>query len=352
MRNPETKPGSVRGAAALALVAAVGTALAITTQAEAGAKAEVELKIATVAPEGSSWMKTMRDIDAEVRKATGDAVGFKVYPGGVQGDEIVVLRKIRSGQLHGGGFTGLGLGQIAPATRVMEVPFLFDNYAQIDKAYECVGSSLEKHLQEGGFTLLGWAEVGFVYLFSKDPIATQADLKKAKMWLWEGDPLAESFYRHMGVVPVPLPVTDVMTSLQTRLIDAVYASPYACVALQWFTRVGSFTDVPITFASGAVVVSSEAFNRIPAAQREPVLRICRTRFRQLVEKSRTQNDEGLVEIEKSGVKRVAVTAAELQRFREVGKAVWEEQKGKLYPPALLDAVQRRDCAGSGSSSSR
>ncbi len=315
------------------------------------AKPEVELKLATVAPEGSSWMKTMRVIDAEVRAATGDSVGFKIYPGGVQGDEIVVLRKVRSGQLHGGGFTGVGLGVIAPSLRVMELPFLFPDDAAIDKAYECVGPQLEEQLHQGGFTLLGWAEVGFVHLFSKTPLATQAQLKKAKMWLWEGDPLAEAFYKAFDVVPVPLAVTDVMTALQTGLIDAVYASPLACLALQWFTRVDHFTDVPITFASGAVVVDNDAFARIPAAHRDSVQRICRTRFRQLVLDTRRQNDESLAEIAKSGVERVAVSAEDLQRFQSVGKTVWQELKDKLYTAELLDAVQRRDCAASSSNRS-
>jgi len=318
----------------------------------AEAKPEVELKLATVAPEGSSWMKTMRAIDTEVRAATGGKVGFKIYPGGVQGDEMVVLRKVRSGQLHGGGFTGVGLGVIAPALRVMELPFLFPDYAAIDKAYDCVGPQLEAQLLQGGFTLLGWAEVGFVHLFSKAPLATQAELKKAKMWLWEGDPLAESFYRAFGVVPVPLAVTDVMTALQTGLIDAVYASPLACLALQWFTRVHHFTDVPITFASGAVVVDKAAFERIPAQHRDSVQRICRTRFRELVLATRKQNDEALVEIAKNGVGRVAVSAEELRAFQSVGKSVWQEQKGKLYTAELLDAVQRRDCAAGSSSSAR
>ena len=322
------------------------------TGAAGAAKAEYELKLATVAPEGSTWMKTMREIDTAVRSATAGAVGFKVYPGGVQGDEMVVLRKVRSGQLHGGGLTGLGLGAIAPATRVMELPFLFESYADIDKAYDCVGADLEKRLQDGGFTLLGWAEVGFVYLFTKDPIATQNDLKKAKMWLWEGVPLAESFYRQAGIVPVPLAVTDVMTSLQTRLIDAVYSSPLACLALQWFTRIGHCTDLPITFASGAVVVSNDAWRRIPEAHRTTVLAICRQHFRVLVERSRTQNAEALEEIEKSGVKRVTVAPAEVQRFRAIGQAVWQEQQGKLYPAELLEAVRRRDCAPGAAGTSR
>jgi len=250
----------------------------------------------------------------------------------------VVLRKIRSGQLHGGGLSGLGLGAIAPATRVMELPFLFDRYAQVDRAYAAIGDSLEAQLRDGGFQLLGWAEIGFVYLFAKKPIATQADLKTAKMWLWEGDPLAESFYRQAEVVPVPLAITDVMTSLQTGLIDAVYSSPLACLALQWFTRVSDYTDLPLTFASGAVVLSREGFERIPVAHRPVVLEICRRRFRELVEKTRTQNDQALHEIANQGVKRVPVAAAEAQRFKAIGQRVWADQAGRLYSQRLLDSV--------------
>ncbi|MFQ5601098.1 MAG: TRAP transporter substrate-binding protein DctP [Candidatus Krumholzibacteriia bacterium] len=302
------------------------------------AKPKHQLKLATVAPEGSTWMKVMREIDAEVRRTTDNAVGFKVYPGGVQGDERVVLRKTRAGQLHGGGLTGLGLGLIATEVRVVELPFLFDSYEQIDLAYERIGERLESYLEDAGYTLLGWAEVGFVYLFSKQPIAAQADLRSAKMWLWEGDPLAAAFYRSADVVPVPLAVTDVMTSLQTRLIDAVYSSPLACLALQWFTRVSYFTDVPLTFGSGAVVVSNESFERIPEEHRETVLRICRERFRKLVERTRAQNEEALLEIEKQGVRRVSVPPQELERFRAVGVRVWKEQAGELYPQELLDEV--------------
>ncbi len=108
--------------------------------------------------------------------------------------------------------------------------------------------------------------------------------------------------------------------------------------MQWFTRVSHYTDVPITFASGAVVVSNKAFNKIAAEHRDTVLKICRTRFRELVEKTRVQNAESLVEIGKNGVQRVEVQQAEIDRFRAIGEKVWEEQVDKLYPRALLDQV--------------
>lgn len=323
-------------AAALAVAAVL---VAGGPPAAVAANPKVQLRIATVAPEGSTWMQVMREIDAQVRKETHDEVGFKIYAGGVQGDEKVVLRKVRSGQLHGGGLTGLGLGEIAPALRVLEVPFLFENHAQIDRVYDELGARFEAILNEGGYTLLGWADVGFVYLFSKSPIATQADLKSAKMWLWEGDPLAESFFRAVGVVPVPLAITDVMTSLQTRLVDGVYASPLGCLALQWFTRVEHYTDLPVTFATGAVIVSNEAFEKVPAAQRPVVLRICRARFEELVARTRAEDASALEEIRKSGVEPVKVAAAEAAAFVRQGRGVREEQAGKLYPRELLEAVE-------------
>jgi len=325
-----------RAARAVSL-ALVGVVAAVAVVAGAPAP-KYQLKIATVAPEGSTWMRVMREIDAQVRRDTGGEVGFKIYPGGVQGDEMVVLRKVRSGQLHGGGLTGQGLGQIAPAVRVLEVPFVLQDYAALDRVRDAVGTRLEAVLHDGGYTVLGWADVGFVYLFSRQPIASQADLKQAKMWLWEGDPLAEAFFKAAGVVPVPLPMTDVLTSLQTRLVDAVYSSPLACVATQWFTRVSHYTDLPVTFATGAVVVSNTAFEGIPAAHRDTVKRICATQFRALQLEARKQDAAALVEIQKSGVKTVTVTAAERERFEAVGRGVRTELVGKLYPQDLLDAV--------------
>lgn len=308
----------------------------------------VLLKIATVAPENTSWMKTMHEIDDTVRAETGGAVGFKIYGNGVMGDEPVVLRKIRSGQLQGGGFTGRGLGIIEPSLRVMEIPFLFEDYAAVDRTRDKLDDDLEQRVRKAGYTVLGWADVGFVYLFSRQPIATEKDLKTAKMWVWEGDPLAEAFFKAVGVVPVPLPITDVVTSLQTHLVDCVYSSPLACLGLQWFTRVSNYTNVPVTFATGAVIVSNESFDAIPEQHRSTVRRICHEKFRELTLRTRKEDAEALTEIEKSGVHRVEMQEAEVAHFRTVGAEVARQEVGVLYPQELLDAVRAAAASAAGS----
>ena len=93
------------------------------------------IKFATLAPEGSSWMKSMRKLSDKINKATDGNVVFRFYPGGVSGDEKDVIRKIRIGQLHGAGFTGVGLGQILPEVRVLDLPFLFDSDEEIQHMY-------------------------------------------------------------------------------------------------------------------------------------------------------------------------------------------------------------------------
>lgn len=319
---------------------AAGIATGVFAQDQVAMAANVELKIATLAPDGSTWMKEMRALDTEVRAKTNGEVGLRFYPGGIQGSEDVVLRKIRSGQLHGAGFTGVGLGQIAPSLRVLELPFLFENSDEVHAVHAKLDPLFEEKLQAGGYTLLGWSEVGFVHVYSKDPITTAAQLCSAKVWLWEGDPLAEAFLKAVGVSPIPLDVTDVMTSLQTGLVNTVYVSPLACIALQWFTRVGYVTDLPLTHGLGAVVVTNEAWGKIPPAHQPVVRELCEHYFERLRVATVVDNEKSAVVISESGVKTVAPAAADAAEFRALGAKVAEELVGKLYDQAMLDEVRR------------
>ncbi len=336
------RPGSARvhsGCFWLAWIAACVLCLPAPAEAQAPRKkAKYELKIATVAPEGSTWMNVMNELDAEIREKTGGNVGLRFYPGGIQGEDLVVLRKIRAGQLHGGGFTGVGLGEIDPTLRVMEVPFLFQNPAEVRAVHEKLDPLFERRLHDAGYTLVGWAEVGFVYLYSKAPVTSTAELKQQKVWLWEGDPLAEAFLRAAGVAPVPLSITDVLTSLQTGLITTVYITPYSCIGMQWFSRVSYTTDIPLTFSIGAVVVTNESWDRIPAADQPIVRELCRTYFGKLTEATAADDRKSMEVIANSGVKSVVPPASEIESFHRIGEKVRGELVGKLYDQATLDQV--------------
>jgi len=221
------------------------------------------LKFATLAPAGTTWVKLLEEWAEQVKTESGGRLVFKIYPGGVQGDEPDVLKKIRFGQLQGGAFTGYGIGQIYSPARVLELPFLFENLDEFDYVRERLMPSIEQGYRDNGYELVGWMEVGFIFFFSREPIATLDDLRKRRIWFWQGDPLSKAFFDAGGLSPVPLSIIDVYTSLSTGMIDTVYAPPLGAIALQWFTKTQYITNVPMANGIGSLVVSRRFYQDLP-----------------------------------------------------------------------------------------
>jgi TRAP-type C4-dicarboxylate transport system substrate-binding protein len=322
----------------------VGIALTIVlllcADARGFAQPQYIIKFATIAPEGSTWMNVMKEYDAAIRKESGGRLGFKIYPSGVQGEDKDVIRKIRLGQLHSAGFTGVGLGEIAPKVRVLDAPFLFENYDEVDHVYAAFDKEFSQEFNAKGFILLGWAEVGFVYVFTNTPIHTLADMSGVKMWMWEGDPIAEATFKAFGIRPIPLSIVDVFTSLQTGLINGAYISPYAAIALQWNTRVKYMLGVPLADASGAVVVSKKMFDILPADLQEILQRNGRKFMRDLTQKSREENAAAIKTMKNNGIQETSIASSKtLQEYIASGKEARHSLVGKLYDQSFLDRVE-------------
>ena len=301
---------------------------------------EFTIKFATLAPEGSTWINVMKEYDAAVRKESGGRLGFRMYPGGVAGDEKDVVRKIRLGQLHSAGVTGFGIGEIAKSARVLDAPFLFKNTAEIDHIVEQFDGELRKEFENNGFVLLGWAEVGSVYIISKTPIAKINDLRNIKMWEWEGDPVADITFKTIGINPIQLSITDVVTSLQTGLISGAYASPLAIVSLQWNSATNYLMDYPLTNASGAVVVVKREFDKMPADLQQILLKNGKIFMRKLTEQSRKDNVKSLETLKKNKMIFVKPDANEVKSYNEIGMKARKGLVGKLYSEDLLNRVEK------------
>ena len=298
------------------------------------------IKFATVAPEGSTWMNVMKEYDQAIRKESGGRLGFKMYPGGVQGDEKDLLRKIKLGQLQSAGVTGNGLTTVAPKARILDSPFLFKSYDEVDNIYKKFDEEFNQAFEENGFVNLGWAEVGFVYIFTNTPIKTTDDMKGVKMWMWEGDPIAEKAFSALGIHPIPLSITDVLTSLQTRLIDGVYTSPLAAIVLQWFSRVKYMLDMPLADASGAVVLSKKKFDELPPDLQEILLRNGKKYMQKLTQQSRLDNAKSIETLKKNGITIVSPPSDKaIASYEEIGKQARRALVGKLFPEELLNRVE-------------
>lgn len=298
-----------------------------------------EIKFAVLAPEGSTWMNLMRELDEEIKKETDGKLSFRIYPGGISGDEIDVIRKMNLGSIDSTGFTGVGLGQILPSVRILELPRLFTSQEEIDYVVKKLTPDFEKEFLKKGYILLGWAEVGFVNIFSNKKIESIKDLNGLKMWAWEGDPLVKELFSKLKIMPNEMAVTDVYTSLQTGLIDSVYISPLAAIALQWFTRTKYMNTLKLTNATGAILISKKAFNKLNPENQT----LLKNKFKSFSEKikkaSRDDNEKAYITLKDHNIIFTELDKESLEEFDKISKEVWASLAGKLYSEELLKKVK-------------
>lgn len=298
------------------------------------------IKVAMVTPEGSAWTNAMHAASEQIREQTSGKLAFTIYAGGVSGDEVDVLRKMRARRLDAAGFSGVGLGKILPRIRVLEAPLLFGSHKQLDRVKTALFEELAADFLAKGYVLLGFAEAGFVYLFAKKDISSDPAFQKAKMWTWKGDPVAEKFLRHCGLRTFPLHLADVHTGLETGMIDAFYSPPLAAVAFQWYGRIDHMLDFPVVNSTGAMLMRKEAFARLSADQQKILKTVVGDACRQLVARTRKDNAEAIEVIKEQGVKVLSPDNALVTRLRSAAEKTRRESIPAIYDQATLSRVQK------------
>jgi len=313
----------------------LGLSLLLPTQTYA-----TTFKIASIAPDGTSWMNEMRKGAEEIKARTGGRVEFRFYPGGIMGNDKSVLRKIRVGQLHGGAITGGGLAEIYPEAQVYTIPFLFRDYAEVDAIRRQIDPVLLDGLKEKGFISFGISEGGFAYLMSTSPIAGIDDLAGHKVWVPEGDEVSRAAFEASKVSPVSLPLTDVLTGLQTGLIDTVAGSAVGAIALQWHTRVKYLTYAPLAYLYGTLVLQRRAFEKLSAADRQVVNEAMSAVFSRLNEQNRKDDASALQALRTQGITFVEPSPEETERWRRsVDSAMDKLLQQGLFDPTILRRIE-------------
>jgi TRAP-type transport system periplasmic protein len=307
-------------------------------QSALGAEKNLVIKIATLAPEGSSWMKAFALLNAEVMKKTENKIQFKIYPGGVLGDEMDMLRKMRIGQIQGAYLTSGGLSVIFNEVDVLQVPFLFQKYEEVDAALTRMDLFFRKGFEENGYVLLGWSEAGFAYLMSTVPVPGVSDLKKAKVWIWEDSSMAKMIFDEAGVKAIPLSLPDVLVGLQTGLVEVVYAPPTAAISLQWFTKIKYVTDLPLVYVAGGIVVRKDVFSQMPLPSQNIILESFRNHLGQLKGAIRNENREAIKVMVKQGVKLVTSSKEQLDEFKKLSARAMSHPIGQSFSKKSLEEV--------------
>ena len=284
----------------------------------------VTLKIATISPEGSVWMQALRDAGETVEARTEGRVKLKFYPGGVQGDDKAVLRKMRVGSLHGGVMTVGILAQAFADLQLYGLPLVFSSTEELEFVRSKMDAELLSGLEDAGYVGFGIAEIGFAYAMSQSKVESVADMQAKKVWVPDGDVGSAKALEAFGIKPIPLTIGDVLGGLQTSLIDTIAAPPVGTITLQWHTRLDYLLDVPLLYTYGLLIVGQRHFNKLSDADQAVVREVMGAATKTVNDRSRIDEAEALTVLKQQGITFLDPQPDALDRFQSMARAANEK----------------------------
>jgi TRAP-type C4-dicarboxylate transport system substrate-binding protein len=300
------------------------------------AQQQVQIKLGTLAPNGSTWHELLKEMAVRWGEASKDGVKLRIYAGGTQGNEGEMVRKMAVGQLQGAAVTTVGLHDIAAEPQALTVPLMFDSAAELQKALPILEPKLDALLEKKGYVPLTWGAIGAIKLFCTKPFKTPAEAAGAKIFAWEGDPGSVKAWKAAGFNPVVLSSTDVITSLQTGMIECIPNVPLYVLTARLFEKAPYMIDVNWGWLVGATVVRKDAWDKIPADLRPKLLAIAKELGKKVDVEVARLNGEAVTAMEKQGLKVVKVDAA---AWRATAEKSWPVVRGEVVPAAFFDEVK-------------
>lgn len=221
------------------------------------------IKLGSLAPQSSPWDDGLRQIASNWSKVTKGKIQIKIYPGGIVGDEITMLQKMKTTSLDAAAITGLGMTEIFSGLLAAQLPLIYESEEEFEYVLSKMKPYFEEKLEERGYKVLIWTNVGWTHFFCKSPMISPSDLKKEKIFVYAGNPESEKVWRDMGFTPIPLSVNEMLTALQSGMVTTFATTPLSAAAFQWFGVAPNMSDMQWSPLVGGVVISTEVWNQIP-----------------------------------------------------------------------------------------
>lgn len=291
------------------------------------------LKIATLSPDGSEWMRIMKAASDDIKAKTDGRVKFRYYPGGVMGNDEAVMRKIRLGQLHGAMTTSGALAKAAPNTQIYNLPLFFKSMDEVDHVRGELDGYIRQEFEDSGWVNFGLAEGGFGYVMSKEKVVATSDLPSRKVWVPANDDASLAAAETFDITPIPLSLGDVLAGLQTSLIDTVASSPLATIALQWHTQINYMTDLPLLYFYGVLAIQKKHFKKVSIDDQKIVREIMGEAFKKIDKQNRIDNEKALAALKNQGITLLKPTPEQVAQWQEKADASVDTylKQGKMDP---------------------
>ena len=302
-------------------------------------QAATTLKIATLAPAGTVWMQEMKKGADAIENNTSGRVKMKFYPGGVMGNDQSVHRKIRINQLQGGAFSSSGLSQVDPNIQALSLPMMFSSFAEVDFVRARLDQRIKQHVADNGFIILGISEGGFARIMSSRPVADMQSIRDSKVWIPEGDSLVQETFDTMGIKPIPLPLSDVFTGLQTGLIETITSTSTGAIAFQWHSKVNYLIDLPVLYVIGVLAVNKSAFDKINPEDQKVVITEMDKVFSALDKINREDNINATAALKTQGIKVIQPTPEVTEEWKSYSQqSIQKMIKSGMIEKSMVDEI--------------
>src|SRR5450755_336606 len=238
--------------------------------------AQTIIRLGTLVPKGSRWHEILLNMGEEWKKASGGKIELKIYPGGEQGDEPEMVQKVRIHGLQAVAISGAGLSGIDAAVSALQIPMMLDSWEELDYVRDKISARLEKGMAQRGFIVLNWGDAGSVHFFTKKPVSHPDEIRGLRLCVLQGDNTTFELYKANGFHPVALAATDILTGLQTGLIEAFQSPPLIALSNQWFGGAKNMLDISFAQLVGATLIDKGVWDKIPAPVQKEMLASART----------------------------------------------------------------------------
>jgi len=307
----------------------------------AAAEGEIEIKVATVAPARTPWAALLKKYRKALKKLSNKRIKMRVYLGGIKGDEQSIVRQVYQGKLHIGGVSTGAMSTVVPDLDLLELPYLFADHAEADRILDGPARPIiEQMLEAKGFKLLMYSENGYRSFGTKNGfVKTPADLKAVKMRSQES-PVHVATYRALGASPVTISVGEVMSSLQTGLVDGFDNTPLFTQAVSWHQGIKYFTVTQHIYQPAVIIANKAWFDAQPADIQAILLKPLPKLTVKGRKAVRVLGTALLENFGKLGVDVYTLTAAEKKVFQDQTRPVWDARKAEAgeLGKKLLDAI--------------
>ena len=284
------------------------------------------IKLATVAPEGTEYYNLLFEMGQRWQQETNGQVQLRIYPNGVVGGERDTIRKMRVGQIQASAMSSIGLAELTDQIQAFTLPMGFKTYDEVDKVKDVMFDDISDGLSQSGFKLLFLVDIGWVYWFSSKEISVPQDLKDAKIYTTAGDYVTVELFRKFGFNAVPVSETDILTSLQTGMINSMQTVPILSLSSGWSALMPNMLDLKWGAFVGAVIVDERVWRKIKPEYQKIMMDIAQDIGKKYQQTGRETEKKAIEAMKSYGMNIITPTDEEIK--------IWDEFKEEITPDVI------------------